>query len=78
MAERVTAIRTALRGRMRFYKLRASPQGSQQAASYNENVQVQNIPDHNDPYRIDWLEMEKEEDVIIGNKVQCNWSTLQL
>jgi actin-related protein 8 len=70
MDARVTVLRAALRGRMRLHKLRALPQGPQQAAAYNEHVKVEKIPDHNDPYRIEWLDMDKEPNTIVGNRVQ--------
>jgi actin-related protein 8 len=71
MDEKVASLRGALRGRMKFYKLRALPQGSQQATTYNESVKVKKIPDHNDPYRIEWLDLAKEGDVIVGSKVRA-------
>lgn len=48
----------------------ANPEGNKQAAAFNLSSKAVEIPDHNDPYKVDWLEMEKEADFIIGTKVQ--------
>lgn len=65
----IAAIRSSLRARMRSSNYHANPEGNKQAATFNRNSKAVQIPDHNDPYKVDWLDMDKEPNVIVGTKV---------
>ncbi|GAO46956.1 actin-like ATPase domain-containing protein [Saitoella complicata NRRL Y-17804] len=55
----IAPIEASFRARMRLLKLRTVPQGHELAASYNRRMQQtppEKIPEHNDPYRIDWTD----------------------
>lgn len=54
---------------MLFYKLHIIPKASEVCTTYNAQVQPEIIADHNDPYRVDWIEGNPKEDVFIGEKV---------
>lgn len=43
------------KARMRFYKRRVLPNSRETAANFNKKQFPERIPDHNDPYRKDWL-----------------------
>ncbi|KDQ13053.1 hypothetical protein BOTBODRAFT_160982 [Botryobasidium botryosum FD-172 SS1] len=66
---KIAAIRGVLRSRMRSSKLRAVPNATQVAASYNEQAKHETIRDHNDPYRVDWLNTQTGDDIIVGENV---------
>jgi hypothetical protein len=55
---------------MRFYKLRAIPNGSEQAASYNAKVVPEIIPERNDAYKVDWLDPSSDTPILIGSQVR--------
>ncbi|KAG7194029.1 actin-like protein arp8 [Scheffersomyces spartinae] len=47
------------KARMRFYKRRVLPNSRETAANFNRKQYPERIPDHNDPYRKEWL-LEQE------------------
>ncbi|KAI9060920.1 actin-like ATPase domain-containing protein [Trametes sanguinea] len=52
---KVAAITVSLRDRMRFYKLRVTPNAASIATSFNEQFKPEIIPETNDPYSVDWI-----------------------
>ena len=65
---KLAPIASALRERMRFYKLRVTPNAVQIANSFNERFDPEIIADYNDPFRIEWM-LEPKNDIIIGEEV---------
>ncbi|KAI0676080.1 actin-like ATPase domain-containing protein [Trametes maxima] len=52
---KVAAITVSLRDRMRFYKLRVTPNAASIATSFNDQFKPEIIPEVNDPYHVDWI-----------------------
>ena len=68
--EKVAVITRSLRARMRFYKLRVTPNAAHIASTFNEQFKPETIQEHNDPFRVDWItEPPDSEDVLVGEKV---------
>ncbi|KAG7094059.1 hypothetical protein E1B28_007678 [Marasmius oreades] len=65
--EKLAAIVLSLRDRMRFYKLRVTPNANNIATTFNEQFRPEYIQEHNDPYRVDWIN-ESDENVLVGEK----------
>ncbi|KAJ3154157.1 actin-like protein arp8 [Geranomyces michiganensis] len=65
--ELVKIIQDDIRLRMREQKIRSVPNAHAQVLGYNEQVVAESIPDHNDPYKIEWYRMEGK-DHIVGSK----------
>ncbi|KAH8093819.1 actin-like ATPase domain-containing protein [Cristinia sonorae] len=65
---KVAAISISLRDRMRFYKLRVTPNAAGIASTFNDQFKPEIIPEVNDPFHIDWI-TESSEDVLIGDAV---------
>ncbi|KIJ55715.1 hypothetical protein M422DRAFT_151102 [Sphaerobolus stellatus SS14] len=61
---KTSPIASSLRDRMLFYKLHIVPKASEICTNFNEQVQPEIIADHNDPYRVDWIEGNPKEDVL--------------
>jgi actin-related protein 8 len=53
---------------MRFYKLRVTQNASKIASTFNDAFQPEIIAEHNDPYRVDWLD-ESGEEFLVGERV---------
>ncbi|THU81080.1 actin-like ATPase domain-containing protein [Dendrothele bispora CBS 962.96] len=67
--EKIAAITMSLRDRMRFYKLRVSRNAGSIASTYNDSRKPEIIAEHNDPYRIDWIDgPNANEDVLVGEQ----------
>lgn len=47
--------------RMRFYKRRILPNSHEMVANFNARTVPENIPDHNDPYRVEWTGVEEDK-----------------
>ncbi|TFK75011.1 actin-like ATPase domain-containing protein [Pluteus cervinus] len=62
---KVSTIVTALRDRMKFYKLRITPNATSIASTFNEQFQPEIIAEHNDPFRIEWIR-QSDEHTIVG------------
>lgn len=45
------------KARMKYYKRRILPNSRELAANFNRRQQPEDIPDHNDPYRKEWLDV---------------------
>ncbi|KAE8242545.1 hypothetical protein A4X13_0g7115 [Tilletia indica] len=58
LTEKIDVLRLDLRSIMRTNKFRPVTNGRGLTASYNESVQAERIPEHNDVYRGDWTDGE--------------------
>ncbi|KAJ3180741.1 actin-like protein arp8 [Geranomyces variabilis] len=65
--ELVKVIQDDIRLRMREQKIRSIPNAHAQVLGYNEQVVAESIPDHNDPYKIEWHRLEGQ-DHVVGSK----------
>ena len=65
---KVAAITISLRDRMRFYKLRVTPNAASIASTFNEQFQPEKIPEANDPFRVDWIR-DDTESYLVGDQV---------
>lgn len=54
---------------MLFYKLHVVPKAMETCISYNTQVQPEIIPDHNDPYRVAWIDGTPGSELYFGEKV---------
>ncbi|KAI8069378.1 hypothetical protein BC940DRAFT_297583 [Gongronella butleri] len=61
-------MRNELAWRMKNAKRRTVPNADAQVTSFNSTVPKETIPDHNDPYRVEWIhKAEQERDVYVGD-----------
>jgi len=65
---KVAAIKASLRDRMRFYKLRVTPNATRIASTFNEQFKPEIIAEYNDPYRVEWLDHTCNDDVLVGDQ----------
>ena len=65
---KLSAIILSLRDRMRFYKLRVTPNATKIASTFNEQFKPEKIPEHND-YQTEWIDASCPDDILIGEKV---------
>ncbi|PFH51828.1 hypothetical protein AMATHDRAFT_74707 [Amanita thiersii Skay4041] len=63
--EKLASITVSLRDRMRFYKQRVTPNATSIARTFNEQFKPEIISEHNDPYRIDWLDSTCTENTFL-------------
>ncbi|KAK7204141.1 hypothetical protein BZA70DRAFT_202289 [Myxozyma melibiosi] len=63
--------------RMRFYKRRVASNSHDSVLSFNKRTAPEEIPDHNDPNRIDWTIPTAEDKYFVGEKALkiSPWST---
>lgn len=54
---------------MMFYKLNIISKATEICTSFNDKVRAEVIPDHNDPYRVEWLDGDVTDDILVGEKV---------
>ena len=67
----------SLRDRMRFYKLRMTPDAAIKAAGFNEQLKPELIPEQNDPFRVDWIYDIATEPFFVGEKVRPGCSDVE-
>ena len=65
---KLSAIVLSLRDRMRFYKLRVTPNATKIASTFNEQFKPEKIPEHND-YQTEWIDSSCPDEILIGEKV---------
>ncbi|KAJ7696593.1 nucleus protein [Mycena rosella] len=53
--EKIAEVTISLRDRMRFYKLRVTPNAANVASTFNEQFQPEIIAEHNDAYQLEWV-----------------------
>lgn len=63
---KLASITVSLRERMRFYKLRVTPNAASIASSFNDQFKPETIPEANDPFRVEWIQKPTDEDVLVG------------
>ncbi|KAI0047018.1 hypothetical protein FA95DRAFT_1473176, partial [Auriscalpium vulgare] len=54
--EKLSVIQVSLRDRMRFYKLRVTPDAANKASAFNEQLKPEIIAEENDPFQPDWIQ----------------------
>ncbi|KAG6866577.1 hypothetical protein C0991_002062 [Blastosporella zonata] len=64
--DKIVAITVSLRDRMRFYKLRVTPNATGIASSFNDQFKPEIISDYNDPFRVEWTERVSDKDAYFG------------
>lgn len=62
-------ITAALHDRMKYFKVRATPNGTNAAATANDIYRPETIAEHNDPFQLDWIDDSSKEEVLIGDQV---------
>ena len=67
--EKLEVIQVSLRDRMRFYKLRVTPDAATKATMFNEQFKPELIPEQNDPFCVDWIHDIATEPYYVGEKV---------
>jgi len=64
------SIIVSLRERMRFYKLRVTPNAASIASTFNEQFKPEIIPEVDDPFLVDWIQDPLEDsEVLVGERV---------
>ncbi|KAF8966323.1 actin-related protein [Flammula alnicola] len=64
---KLASISVSLRDRMRFYKLRVTPNATKIASTFNEQFKPERIAEHND-YQTEWIDESCPDEVVIGEK----------
>ncbi|KAF8817421.1 nucleus protein [Phlegmacium glaucopus] len=64
---KLAAITLSLRDRMKFYKLRVTPNATKIASTFNEQFKPEKIPEHND-YQTEWIDSSCPDEILIGEK----------
>ncbi|PPQ78392.1 hypothetical protein CVT25_011615 [Psilocybe cyanescens] len=64
---KLASITVSLRDRMRFYKLRITPNATKIASTFNEQFQPERIAEHND-YQTEWIDSSCPDKVLVGEK----------
>jgi hypothetical protein len=67
-------IQVSLRDRMRFYKLRVTPDAATKAATFNEQLKPELIPEQTDRVCMDWIHNIAAEPYYVGEKVRLTIS----
>ncbi|KAG9313025.1 hypothetical protein JVU11DRAFT_6464 [Chiua virens] len=66
---KLASITVSLRERMRFYKLRITPNATNIASTFNEQFKPEIIPEQNDPFWVDWIHQPLLGDAyLVGEK----------
>ncbi|TFK39862.1 nucleus protein [Crucibulum laeve] len=64
---KIAAISVSLRDRMRFYKLRVTPNATTIASTFNEQFKPEIIAEHADgPFHVDWIDGTAGSEVLVG------------
>ncbi|KAI9485473.1 MAG: hypothetical protein EXX96DRAFT_473196 [Benjaminiella poitrasii] len=66
--EALRDIRGELKWRMKNAKRRAVPNAEGQVIGFNTNAPKEKIPDHNDPYKVEWTDVSSGADFFVGEK----------
>jgi actin-related protein 8 len=67
--EKLAAVAASLKERMRFFKLRATPNATAISETFNKQFQPEVIPELNDASQVEWIDSTSTEDVLIGDNV---------
>ncbi|EGN96670.1 hypothetical protein SERLA73DRAFT_111324 [Serpula lacrymans var. lacrymans S7.3] len=65
--DKIGTITVSLRDRMRFYKLRVTPNAASIASTFNEQFKPEIIAEINDPFRVEWIQtpLESNEALVL-------------
>ncbi|KAJ7574463.1 hypothetical protein C8J56DRAFT_979709 [Mycena floridula] len=66
--EKLSHISNSLRARMRFYKLRVTPNSSAVASTFNESFKPEIIADHDDAFALDASRASSEKPFLVGEE----------
>jgi hypothetical protein len=69
----LTAIERTLKYRMKQAERRSVPNANAQVISYNSQIVQEIIPDHNDPYKVEWTDADgngERAEYFIGEQVR--------
>ncbi|KAI9496327.1 hypothetical protein BDB00DRAFT_869624 [Zychaea mexicana] len=68
--EALREIKNELKWRMKAAKRRAVPNAESQVVGFNTQAYQETIPDHNDPYKVEWTEVTKinKPEYFVGDK----------
>ncbi|KAL6609250.1 actin-like ATPase domain-containing protein [Neocallimastix californiae] len=66
--EYLKKLETDIKFRMKLAKMRVTPNAHSQVQQYNIQSIPEIIPDHNDPYKIEWTSTENKEKYFVGLK----------
>ncbi|KAF9561207.1 actin-related protein [Agrocybe pediades] len=64
---KLASMTVSLRDRMRFYKLRVTPNATKIASTFNEQFKPEKIAEHND-YQTEWIDGSATDETLIGEK----------
>ncbi|PPQ63810.1 hypothetical protein CVT24_009805 [Panaeolus cyanescens] len=64
---KLSTITSSLRDRMKFYKLRVTPNTQKTCSTFNEQFKPERIAEHND-YQTEWIDSSCPDDVLVGEK----------
>ncbi|KAJ7091416.1 hypothetical protein B0H15DRAFT_836015 [Mycena belliarum] len=64
--EKIAEVTISLRDRMRFYKLRVTPNAANVASTFNDQFRPEIIAEHNDPYQLEWI--KDDVNVLVGDQ----------
>ncbi|KAF9525320.1 nucleus protein [Crepidotus variabilis] len=64
---KLSAITLSLRDRMKFYKLRVTPNATKIALTFNEQFKPERIAEHND-YQTEWIDGNTTDEVLVGEQ----------
>ncbi|OUM66870.1 hypothetical protein PIROE2DRAFT_59126 [Piromyces sp. E2] len=67
--EYIKKLETDIKFRMRLAKMRVTPNAHSQVQQYNIQSIPEIIPDHNDPYKIEWTTTDNHEKYFVGLKI---------
>lgn len=71
-------IQGELKWRMKNAKRKAVSNAEQQVVGFNANAFKETILDHNDPYKVEWTDVTKGMDYVVGEKVNKQNCKLQV
>ncbi|KAI7864747.1 hypothetical protein BDF14DRAFT_1831607 [Spinellus fusiger] len=66
--EAVEELKNELKWRMKSAKRRAVPNAESQVVGFNAQAYQEMIPDHNDPYKVEWTEPTPDSEYFVGEK----------
>lgn len=63
----IKTVKKDLKERMKFYKCRIQPGSTDLTTNYNtKNTQAEEIPEHNDPSKVDWTDTSDKKEYYVG------------
>lgn len=62
----IKTVKKDLKERMKFYKCRIQPGSSDLTTNYNTKSQPEEIPEHNDPSKVEWTDTSDKKEYYVG------------